>query len=268
MFKRTLGGGYGCVALLAALGWALPAWGVNLITAVTVTNGDGPISGGVDTQRENDLDGTIVYFNEDVFSFTDRTHEYNGARYDSGTGLLSTSGDTIVPLPSYLVGGEYIATRNSNRDNPVGFQIDVTVSRDVWAYLLIDNRLGDSTSSNPPTLGSGGVGLMAWVADDGWTQYSTGLFPNNQPDYVGVDEGGSVSNWAARTHLATTGPGNGLNQFSTVYRKRFTGPGIITLKEQAGGNLNMYGLVVTPEPATMGLLVLGAAGLAARRRRH
>jgi hypothetical protein len=230
-----------------------------VITSVSITGSDAPISGGVQAQRENDRDGVIVPFGEDVFCFTDRTHEYNGARYNSATGVLSTTGDVIVGLPVYLLGGEYVSTMNGNRDNgnppDPQFRINVTINptltRGVWAYLLIDNRVGGGTA-DPPTLGSNGTGLMAWVADDGWTQYSTGLFPNGQPDYVGIDEGGTPANWAARTHLTTVGPGQGLNQFSTVYRKGFNPGDTIVLKEQEAGGINMYGLVVVPRiPCTL-----------------
>ena len=43
-------------------------------------------------------------FNEDSLSFSDRTHQHNGAAFEAD--LLSTTGTTIVGLPSYLIGGD------------------------------------------------------------------------------------------------------------------------------------------------------------------
>jgi len=237
------------------------------ITSVTDSNSAAPVTDGVTTQRENDKDGAVVLFGEDVFVFTDRTHEYNGARYRSADGVLDKNGDTIVGLPSYLIGGEYVSTLNNNRV-VTNFGINVTVSQDVVAYLLIDNRTGDNISTNPPTLGSGGTGIMSWVADDGWHLYNTGIIPNAVADYVGIDEGGTPADWSKRTHLTTVGAGQDVVQFSSVYRRFYSAGETITLKEQNAGKITMYGLVVTPEPATVGLLALGALALASYRRRH
>ncbi|HOW70927.1 MAG TPA: hypothetical protein PKY77_10030 [Phycisphaerae bacterium] len=256
----------------AALMLAVPLGGnAQLISYVTDISSDAPVLNGVTTQRENDLgyyaalppvDPGIVVFGEDVPCFTDRTHEYNGPRFSSATGLLSTTGDTIGIMPPYLVGGEYVASLNTNRDNPAPFGINVTIgAQNVTAYLLIDNRNGNSGYTLPPALGSGGTGLLPWVADDGWVQVNTGLSPNGQPDFVAYDEGSSITDFSARPHATTPGglaygPGEGLNQFATVYRKDFSAGSVINLKEQATGN-NMYGLVVVPNPraAVCALLV-------------
>lgn len=233
-----------------------------LITSVADVASDPAVLNGVTSQRENDIGyyaisppvmPSIVPFGEDVPCFTDRTHEYNGPRFDSATGLLSTTGDTIGVMPPYLVGGEYVSSLNTNRDNAAPFGINVTIgAQNVTAYLLIDNRNGNTGYTLPPTLGSGGAGLMAWVADDGWVQVNTGLSPNGQPDFVGYDEGSTITDFSARPHATTPGglaygPGEGLNQFATVYRKDFSAGSVINLKEQATGS-NMYGLVVVPNP--------------------
>lgn len=80
-----------------------------------------------------------VVFGEDVLTFTDRTHQHNGAAFDATTNLLSAAGTNVVGLPSYLLGKEYVTFANDGRDNnPYNFQImtDVTAT----FYLLLDNR--------------------------------------------------------------------------------------------------------------------------------
>ena len=146
-------------------------------------------------------------FGEDALFFSDRTHQHNGAAYDSGSGLLSTSGDMIVPLPDYLVGGDYVRFANNARDN-AGYSAVVTASESFDWYLLIDNR-GDglagntsSPNSTDPVLG----GTFQWVLDGGWARVNTGLMPNGQADYTAIDESGDG-----------VGPGVGLNQFFAVY---------------------------------------------------
>src|SRR4051794_19197942 len=134
----------GCGALAAGLGAGTIAQGA-LIGTVSVTGSDAAITNGTQAQRENDLGSTIVPFGEDAFGFTDRTHQWNGARFNAA-GVPSTAtaaGDIVIGLPSYLVGGEYVSTLLTNRDNPSPFQLQVTVTQDVKAYLLIDNRVGD-----------------------------------------------------------------------------------------------------------------------------
>ncbi len=190
-------------------------------------------------------------FQEDAFMFTDRTHEWNGPAFD-GAGNLSTAGTTIQGLPPYLIGHPYIANANNHRDN-AAYMLTITVDSASHIYLLIDNRVGDGANANPPTLGSGGSGLMPWVADMGFVQVNTGRSPNGQPDFVGADEGAqlSTSDPPARTHNATVGPGVGLNNFATIYRKTIPA-GSITLLQQNNGSLNMYGVVVVSiaPPAT------------------
>jgi hypothetical protein len=180
--------------------------------------------------------------------------------------------DVTLGLPGYLLGAEYVSTLNSNRDNPA-FQllVGVTALRPVTAYLLIDNRVGDGGNTNPPALGSGGVGVMPWVADDGWSIVNTGISPNGQPDFVAIDEGRTPANFADRIANGTnqgTGPGVLVNNAYTLFSKTFPAGGTITLKEQNDGtNDNMYGLVVVPEPTSTTLLVCAILGLAAARRR-
>ncbi|HEX5176977.1 MAG TPA: hypothetical protein VFV83_08110 [Chthoniobacteraceae bacterium] len=257
---------------------ATPSAVGQVITSVTFSGSDGPISGGIEAQRENSLGGMVVPFGEDVFTFTDRTHQYNGPRFTAAGTLTFADApavsDVTVGLPGYLLGAEYVSTLNGNRDN-AAFQllVGLTQLRPATAYLLIDNRVGDASNTNPPALGAGGLGVMPWVADDGWKIVNTGLSPNGQPDFVGIDEGRTPSNFADRIANGTnqgTGPGVLVNNAYTLFAKTFSAGSTITLKAQNDGtDDNMYGLVVVPEPSVMGLCgcaLLAVAGNHRRRR--
>jgi hypothetical protein len=252
------------------------AWG-QVITSVTFAGSDAPLTGGIEAQRENDRGGTIVPFGEDVFTFTDRTHQYNGPRFTAAGALTFADtpavSDVTVGLPGYLLGAEYVSTLNSNRDNPA-FQllVGITQLRPVTAYLLIDNRVGDASNTSPPALGSGGLGVMPWVADEGWTMVNTGLSPNGQPDFVGIDEGRTPANFADRIANGAnqgTGPGVLVNNAYTLFSKTFPAGSTIILKAQNDGtDDNMYGLVVVPEPSVTGLCGCALLASAMKRRRR
>ncbi|MGE5612160.1 MAG: PA14 domain-containing protein, partial [Bacillota bacterium] len=235
--------------------WNSPGGASSLISAVTVSGGDAAITNanGITAQRENDLGGAIVPFGEDVFCYMNRNHQYNGVRFTAGGVLTATDpalpDDITVGIPSYLLGGEYVSTLNDNRDN-ASFAMNVTVTKNVRAYLLLDNRIGDSTNTNPPTLGNG---IMDWVAADGWTVVNTGISPNGQPDFVACDEGATITDFLTRATTTTSlgvGAGVGINNFFTVYAKDFAAGDVISLKQQNNGGLNMYGLVVQARETT------------------
>ena len=263
-----------CVAALAMEARALP-----LILSWSDSGSDVAITNGPTTQLENmkgynGNPGAVVPFNEDVPAYEDRTHQYNGPRF-TAAGVLSTAAtDTAKGLPGYLIGGEYMSTMQSNRDN-TAYRMIVNTGPAVQAFLLLDNRLGDSVNTNPPTLGAAGSGgLMAWVAEDGWAQLNTGYSPNGQPDFGAIDEGATITDFNTRPTTTTglgVGAGNEIQNFFTVYTKLFPAGSTITLKEQNGGGINMYGLVVNtpivPEPASLlGLSMVGMLGLMRRRR--
>lgn len=181
---------------------------------------------------------TVPTFGEDAKSMTDRTHEYNAA-------------SATLPLPSYLVGQEYIMIANNNRNN-AAFEMDVTISSHSLVYLLIDNRLGDGDNTNPPDFST----YMKWVASDLWLPVTlNGNQVGNPafPDVVGLDEGADGS----------------INQYSSIYVKLFPA-GTFTLKEYGQDGQNMYGVVVAaiPEPSTGMLLLLGGGALAFASRRR
>jgi len=245
------------------------------IISISETNGDPGKSSIIEPSGSSN--GS--FFQEDAFAMVDRSHECNGVAFDSLGRLTTGSGGdpaiaTIQGLPAYLVGKPYIANANDNKDN-AGYSLTINVDAPSYVYLMIDNRVGDENNKDIPTLGSGGIGPMAWVADLGFVLVNTGLSPNGQPDFVGVDEGPYTSIAPGlRSHSAAglgVGPGVELNQFFSVYAKLVSST--ITLGEQNDGTTrNMYGVVVAsvPEPSTFGLLALGAAllqiGRAQRRR--
>lgn len=210
-------------------------------------------------------DGTL--FGEDVNAFSDRIHEHNGAAFDS-TGTLSTSGTTVVPLPSYLVGNEYVRFSNNAEDN-ADYVATIIADEQLYWYLLVDNRLdgllGDASSSNTtdPVLG----GTLEWVTLGNWLRVDTGISPNGQADYTGVDEGGDG-----------TGPGVGLDQFYSVYRLS-TNEGLAlktnlaTVFNNGIGITNMIAVVGSPSltpipiPAAVWLFASGLIGLVGIARR-
>jgi hypothetical protein len=170
---------------------------------------------------------TVPFFAEDVAAFNDRNHQWNGAAVD-------------LPLPDYLVGGEYIMLANDNRGNDQKVTT-VTISQPSLVYLLVDNRLGGGGNATPPTLGTTREAGMGWMLLDGWTPVQNGLNRSGNPDVpdeVGVDEG-----------AGGVGPGVALNQWSSVYVKSIAA-GQFTLYQANNAGQNMYGVVVKPVPDT------------------
>ena len=176
-------------------------------------------------------------FNEESLTFSDRTHQHNGAAFDN-EGNLSTSGTQIIDLPNYLVGGDYIRFANNARDNNPYSAFVEADGITTW-YLLVDNRLdgaaGNKNSPNntDPVLG----GTLQWIIDDGWKRVNTNISPNGQADYTGVDEGGGGF-----------GPGQGLNQFYSVYSLTSDS---VTVNGQGIGGSNMISLVTQGKMITV-----------------
>ncbi|MEM7383360.1 MAG: LamG-like jellyroll fold domain-containing protein, partial [Verrucomicrobiota bacterium] len=178
------------------------------------------------------------WFDEDSLTFSDRTHEHNAAQFDSASGELAITGDLNVGLPSYLVGNPYVRFANNARDQG-DYSATVTSAVPSKWYLLLDNRINgpegnaSSPNSTDPELG----GTFQWVIDGGWERVNTGLSPNGQGDYTGVDEGGD-------------GP---LNQFYAVYTRCLPSCEVTVGNNGTGGS-NMISLVAAPAAGDTSIL--------------
>lgn len=197
-------------------------------------------------------------FGEDALTFSDRDHEHNGAAFDDSGTLVTPTGSNIVPLPSYLVGSDYVRFANDAKDN-ADYSATVFADGQVEWYLLVDNRIngpaGDTSSSNTtdPDLG----GNLQWVIDGRWERVNTGISPNGQADYTAVDEVGT----------AGVGPGQELNQFYSVYKFPLAIDVVTVRNANTGGN--MISLVAVPEPSTILLTSLSLLlGLFIARRKR
>ncbi len=200
-------------------------------------------------------------------AYTDRNHSWA-----SGGNFF---GINYPAMPSYLVGGEYIMPPQGLRDN-LTLRLDVTIASPATVYLLIDNRLGEAVQGgngfplDPPTFDADFDTVpdhMAWVINDGWLPVKNGinhLADVTIPDEVTMDESQDA---------ATSGnPANGnFDSVFSVYSKRFpAGTFSLYQANKDAGNLNMYGVVITPEPTTAMLLLLSATvgSLTVRRKRQ
>lgn len=226
--KRSVSRGWRVLAAGMAVGLGMTAgWSLPIITDAQIIEGADPVEQppkftGQTFDHPNEGAGfTVPFFGEDVPCFNDRNHEWNGA-------------SASLPLPGYLVGGEYVMFPNDDRDNDP-YVVEITLSQPADVYLLIDNRHPDGVNTTPPNIEN----TMFWVTEGGWEPVRNGLNRRSnaeEPDEVGVDEGGDG-----------VGPGVGLNQWSSVYGKRVPA-GVLTLGTPENGGRNMYGLVVKPVP--------------------
>lgn len=213
---------------------------------------------------------------DEAFAYVDRTHELTSARFNPATGLLTTDGTgTLVGFPLYLIGLRYVSNANDNRaagvaGDPNSYRVTYNIDTPSIAYLLLDNRLNGTGSnwSNPNTSDPDLGGGLSWVTSGGWTRVNTGMMPNGQGDYIGIDEGGTVAGPDVRTHH-DPGAGVGLNNFFSIYSKPVNGSFDTFSVRQAAGNGNMYLVAISPipEPGAFGLFSLGAIGLVGILRR-
>lgn len=174
---------------------------------------------------------TVPVFGQNAPTFVDRGHRYSGAT-------------TNMPIPGYLVGGDYIMSGNDNREN-AGYVLEISVAEAAILYMLVDNRLSDGAGGDPPNYAQGlDLSLwttMTWLATEGFQPLVTGYNRTSNltwPDEIGVDEGsdGSINNW-----------------YSIYWKPVSAGTTNIFQADNSGRN--MYGAVVTPvvPPAPTGL---------------
>ena len=146
--------------------------------------------------------GTQGALVDEAYAYTTRTHEWTAAVTDTTTFLLSTTtGNTngapvatqsVRPFPSYLNGLEYAQFDNASR-SITDFSVNMTFAQAVKAYLFIDNRTGLASGTKANTTDPDLTGPLAWVTTNGWTRVNTGIMPNGQADYLGIDEGATVA---------------------------------------------------------------------------
>jgi fibronectin type 3 domain-containing protein len=193
-----------------------------IITQVVETGGDGaPTAKFTGETFTGATIGTytVPLFGEDVKSFADRLHEWNGAT-------------PSLPIPDYLLGGEYIMIRNDNRDN-TSLRLDITLSSAAHVYVLVDNRLPDGVNTTPPNLSS----QMTWLLANGWEPVRTGHNRTGNaewPDEIGVDESSSGPG---------VGPGVSIDQYASIYGKTVPA-GTFSAFQADNAGRNMYGIVV------------------------
>ena len=170
---------------------------------------------------------TVPAFGDGVPCMVDRAHQWDAA-------------SPTLPIPSYLLGGEYIMIGNDNRDNNP-FQLDISVSEPALVYLLIDNRRSDGSNADPPVYTDGiepeyWYSALTWVGAEEFTPVMNGLNRAGDPyvpDEVGYDEAadGDIDQWAS------------------VYFKQVEAGTFSTF--EFGEGINMYGVVVKGLPTSV-----------------
>jgi len=165
---------------------------------------------------------TVPNFSNTAATFVDRNHRYSDA-------------SATLPIPGYLVGGEYIMSGNDNRDNPT-YQLDISVSQPAVVFMLVDNRLSNDSNANPPNFAEGidptaWTTVMTWLGSNGYQPLRNGLNRTADvtwPDELGIDEGsdGTINNWYS------------------IYGK-LVPAGTTSIYQADNGGRNMYGVVVT-----------------------
>lgn len=221
-----------CAELLALGSLFVTPAAAGIITNVVETGGDNEATDTITakwtgqtfavTQANEPIPGAVVGDNYTVGvfgtlapTFVDRNH-----RYSDDTTISKT-------IPAYLVGGEYIMSGNDNRDN-ASYKLDVTISSPANVYMLIDNRLSDTSAATPPTFDPT---HMQWILDQGWIPTNNGFNRTAStavPDEVAIDEGAD----------------NTINNWFSVYKKSFA-PGVFSLLQANNDGQNMYGVVLT-----------------------
>jgi len=282
------------VALVVLVGNGVGLHAAPLITSV-IDHGTAPNAPDTNTPfatsaTSPSASGTSAALTDEAFAYSTRTHEWTAAVVDNTTGLLSTTTgntngapvatQTVEPFPSYLKNLEYVQFANNNR-NITDYSSDMTFSAPVTAFLFVDNRAGQASGTKANTTDPDLTTVLSWITTDGWSRVNTGFMPLTaagapQADYIGIDEGATVANEAARVHTGAgnvAGSGFGVNNFAAIYKKNFpAGLNVGVTKATANSGLDFYGVAVAPqtvpEPSTLVLAAMGVfGGLFLTRRR-
>jgi len=210
------------IALLLTGGQLLAG---TIISTVSETNGEPEgvhFTGETFTHVDGNVPSpyTVPVFGEDVVSYTDRDHQWNGV--------------TTTGLPAFLVGGDYVMTANDARDNNP-YTLDVTLAQPAYVYLFRDNR----------DMGS----IPAWYTDGvGIDLVDTGADAGNDNDGLGNGTSGpgvGVNDYMSVFMAKDTATGQSL-----------LAPGTHQLLESRTNGHGMYGVVASlegpgaPDPST------------------
>lgn len=176
-------------------------------------------------------------------SYAERSNSwvFEATSATSGRTLLYYTRDTATSAPLKVPPGDPVYWNNSNRGNPGG---TITVPEDgVWRHVVIV-REGD--------------GVNVWEGDlgDPLTKVHTSTLPT----------GNNVASTFDTLYMGAHSSSNGNDH---VFRGQMDELAIwnSALSDADVAWLHANSLGVIPEPASMGMLALGALGLAARRRR-
>lgn len=231
-----------CGTALLCVAGALSVGAQSLITSVVETGGDNEATDTItakwtgvtwNTTVANEpilntpvgTPYTVPLFGPGVPCFVDRAHTHVAATPD-------------LPIPDYLLGGEYIMSGNDNRDN-ASYELAITVSDAAVVYMLIDNRLPDGVNTTPPNYNYGIDPVdwtveMAWMGTEGFKPVLNGLNRTSDPtwpDEIGVDEGADGS----------------VNQYYSIYSK-VVPAGTFRIYQADNAGRNMYAVVLKRVP--------------------
>ncbi len=202
-----------------------------IISSVSETNGESSgihVTGDTFSHADGNVSNpyTVPVFAEDVVSYTDRDHQWNGV--------------TAAGLPSFLTGGDYVMTANNARDNDT-YTLDVTLAQAAYVYLFRDNR----------DMGS----IPAWYTD------GVGIDLIDTTANVGNDNDG-VGNGTSGPGVGVNDTMSVFMAVDTATGQPLLAAGTHQLLESRTASHGMYGVVASleapsgPDPSTPFDLVL------------